>query len=130
MSFAGVACIDSASQQKPFCLPLPGQRLQGMVAITNHIYPTVIPHEISNLRLDAQSMERLGRFQMRTATTIGTETTSKIYQKEILRLAFSVRTYLPVFSIMLTMFVLVALIPNAFRPDCNLNPRPLFINDP
>jgi hypothetical protein len=66
--------------------------------IASNIVPTLRPPPTASLESNAvyllreRDLELLSKFQMRTALTISTEKSLHIYQNEVVRLAFSVRT--------------------------------------
>lgn len=59
----------------------------GMIPLST---PIIIGDKDFTLKLDAQNMDRLGRFQRRTCLTVGTKAAKGEYQKEAIKLAVAV----------------------------------------
>jgi hypothetical protein len=70
------------------------QSLHGMIESPTCLVPAVISDNNSTFQLDGPSLDRLGRFQMRTALSLGTARGSRVYPNEIIKFAFSVRAHI------------------------------------
>ena len=89
MAFDGTAMIKSPPKKPPCSI---NQPLRGMmeVPVPACLYPVIISDDKSAFQLDGQSLDRLGRFHMRTALTIGNKRGAALFQNVIMRLACSV----------------------------------------
>lgn len=87
MFFGGLANV--TSQQKPPCTI--NQALLRKIEVPVSLYPVLISaDDNSSFQFDKQSVDRFGRFMMRTVLSIGSPIPASLWQNETIRLACSV----------------------------------------